>query len=733
MSLDTPIQRRRVLGFMVAGPTLAMAAKVGLDKSRPAGAALPEHSPEAPDFEDFTDIFLATGTPTYYDLLIDIKPDNRVYFEVPRMEVGQGIMTTISMLLADNLDVPLDNIDVALSKAEPRRGAGQITGGSHSTRSLWDPVRVVAAQMKGRLVTAGAERLGVNPRTCRTADGYVIAPNGDKVSYGEVSAAAATITPKVTLAVKDPKEYKIIGAGRVRHNARDLVQGKAPFAMDLPIKGALPTVIAMEKTHGATVVSIDDAEAKKMPGVIAITQIPGMPELLIPGGVAVTAETFGQAKKAKNALKIQWSDGPMDQLSDAQIDDQLGGIIDQVTAPDTGEGLVEGQFRWPYVPHAPMEENDCAADVTADRAEIWGGNKVPISAQRSIARTLGMKEDQVVFHVVPAGGSMGRRLFHDPHVQAAQISQRLGKPVKLQWMREEGIKHGRCRPVSIHNVRATIKGGNVGTFEHRMACAEMDLRHGLGDIISGAVTEYNNAGASQYFFTHSVKLPYKTGLTSLTLKEQLLAKPTAAWRVVYNGQVATINEIMIDELARFMGKDEYEFRREYLDSERHVAVLDKVAQEGQWGRKLPAGVAQGIGMHDEYKSIVAYLVEIDTRGKEPRMTRCTIAVDPAYAINPTGIASNLYGQANDGFSTVFTAGLHVDNGTTRESNFHDYKWGRMFNIAPEMSCHILPQSNATPGGIGELGIPAASGACANAWARATGKKPRNFPLNEFGA
>jgi isoquinoline 1-oxidoreductase beta subunit len=172
---------------------------------------------------------------------------------------------------------------------------------------------------------------------------------------------------------------------------------------------------------------------------------------------------------------------------------------------------------------------------------------------------------------------------------------------------------------------------------------------------------------------------------------------------------------------------------EMLESERHKAVLSKAAEEGQWGRNLPAGVAQGIGMHDEYKSIAAYLMEIDVRGKEPRMTRCTIAVDNGFCVNPEGTKSNLLGQAHDGFALVFRGGLHVDNGATRESNFHDFKWTRMFDSTPDMSVSILPSSNVLPGGIGELGVPAAAGAAANAWARATGKQPRNFPLNEYGA
>jgi isoquinoline 1-oxidoreductase beta subunit len=727
--LDTPIERRTVLkGFLIAGPTLAIGARLGLADG---ANAWPTKTDELPDQQDFTDVFVLTQQPTVYDLKIEIKPDNRVYLEGPRQDIGQGFLTMISMLVADNLDVPFENMDTICSPAEQKRGAAQITGGSHNTRVLWDPARIICAQMRGQLMAAASQKMGVPVTALRTENGYVIATNGQKVSYGEISELAATLPPAKAALPKTSKDFKIIGKPHVKYQADKIVRGTFPFSMDLfSSKEYLPTVVAMAATHGASVVSIDDSAAKAMKGVIAITHVPGMPDYLIPEAVAVTAETFGIAKKAKNALKIKWSAGPMDQLSDAQIDDLLNGIIDKVTSP--GEGI-DATFRWPYVPHAPMEENAACANVTSDKAEIWGGDQIPNIGQRHLAETLGMKVEQVEYHVIPAGGAFGRHLFHDQEVHAAQVSQRIGKPVKLQWMREEGIKHGRCRPVSIHHVKATVSNGDVVSYEHRMACPEMDLRHGLGDVVSGYITEYNNEGACQYFWAHTQKVIYKTGPTAITLKQRLLAKPTAAWRVVYNGQTCAINEIMIDELARSLGKDEFEYRMSMLDSDRHRAVLEKVAHEGQWGRKLPDGVAQGFGMHDEYKSIAAYLMEVDVRGKEPRMTRCTIAVDNGFCVNPTGTTSSLLGQAMDGFALVFRAGLHVDNGATREANFHDYKWSRMFDSAPEMAVHILPNSNVLPAGVGELGVPAASAAAANAWARATGKQPRNFPLNEYGA
>jgi isoquinoline 1-oxidoreductase beta subunit len=727
--LETGVDRRQVLkGFLIAGPTLAVAARLGFADS---ASAFPTKTDEAPDVLDFTDIFYATETPSTYDLKIEIKPDNRVYFEYPRMDIGQGVITSTTMMVADNLDVPMENMDTVLSPAEQKR-APYITGGSKNTRVFWEPVRVICAQMRGQLMAAAATKMGVPVTALRTEDGYVVATDGRKLSYGELTADAAKLPVAKAALPKNPSEYKYIGkAHQTKYHAREIATGQWKYSTDLfSSKEFLPTVLAMPATHGAAVVSIDDSEAKKIKGVIAVTHIPGMPDVLIPEAVAVTAVTTGIAKKAKEALRIKWSAGPMDAMSDAQIDEMLNEIIDKVASP--GEGI-EAVFRWPYVTHAPMQENAACADVRKDSAEIWGSDQIPTTGQRQVAETLGMKVEQVKYNCVPGGGAFGRHTHHDEIVMAAQVSQRIGKPVKLQWLREEGIQHGRCRPVSIHHVKATIANNEVMAFEHRMAGSELDLRHGLGDIVSGYVTEYNNAGASNFFFTHTQKLAYKFGPTALTLKERLLAKPTAPWRVVYSGPVGGSNEIVIDELARSLGKDEFEFRMQYLDSDRHRAVLEKCAHEAQWGKKLPEGVAQGIGMHDEYKSISAYIMEIDTRRKSPRLNKVTIAVDCGYCVNPSNVENQMVGQAMDGFATVFQSGLHIDNGATRETNFHNFKWPRMFDSPLEADVHIIPSTMMPPGGIGEVGTPAATAAAANAWARATGKQPRNFPLNEYGA
>src|SRR5581483_9034350 len=271
-------------------------------------------------------------------------------------------------------------MDTTLAPAEQRLAAAQITGGSHNTRVLWDPIRVICARMRGQLMTAASQKLGVPVTALRTEDGHVIATDGRKLSYGELSADAAKLPPAKAALPKSPKEFKIIGTPHTKYQGRDLYTGKWQFTTDLfSSKQFLPTVLAMAATHGASVVSIDDSEAKKIPGFIAVT--------LIPEAVAVTAETTGIAKKAKNALKIKWSAGPMDSMSDAQIDDMLNGIVDKVTSP--GEGL-DAVFRWPYVPHAPMQENAACADVKKDSAEIFSSDQIPNTGQRHVAETLGM-------------------------------------------------------------------------------------------------------------------------------------------------------------------------------------------------------------------------------------------------------------------------------------------------------------------------------------------------------
>ncbi|HEV8626207.1 MAG TPA: molybdopterin cofactor-binding domain-containing protein, partial [Acidimicrobiia bacterium] len=329
------ISRRRFLGFLVVGgPTLAIGARLGLDGVFGNGAsAVDVGIPEVTDAGDLTDFYMVSGAPFSYDLMIEITPENRVRFEVPRAEIGQGVVTAASMMLADNLDVRLADIDASLSPAERRRQTAQITGYSKSVRELWDPIRIISAEMRARLATAGADYLGVPAHTVRTEDTHVVATDGRRVAYGTIAAAAAQLkAPRVAPAPKPLNKLKVIGTPHSRIDAREIVTGHARYAMDVTVEGALPTVMAFPPTAGARFVSVDEAAARTLPGVVAVTPVPGRPDIRIGGGVAVTARTFGQAIKARDALNVTWTEGSMDHMSDKEISQLMYSLLEPCNA-----------------------------------------------------------------------------------------------------------------------------------------------------------------------------------------------------------------------------------------------------------------------------------------------------------------------------------------------------------------------------------------------------------------
>ncbi|MEE8601413.1 xanthine dehydrogenase family protein molybdopterin-binding subunit [Euzebya tangerina] len=737
------LDRRSFVGYALKGAALGVAVRFGVDALAPSTAQALVAIPELADELDLTDLLIISGTPFYYDYLIQVTPENRIVFELPRMEVGQGILTTAMMILAEEIDVRLDQIDASLSSAEFRRATGQITGGSHSTTSLWDPLRRVAATFRQQVVQAAAARFGIAPTDVTTQDAVASAPDGRSAPYADLDAGTEGPMPLSILAEpKSAEQYRVIGQPTRRVDAHDIVTGKVDYAMDLePVAGALPCVVARPPTLLGRVASYDDSAARDLPGVEAIMQV----DLDVEGsssGVAVVARSTGEAFRARDALQITWQDGPSTGVSDDDVIDQLR-AANLPTLPDIPllTDSVGGEFIFPYFAHAPMETMTAIADVSGGTARIWTGAKTPLSAQAKIARDLGMLPTDVEVNVIKTGGSFGRRLFFDAAIEAARISRALGRPIKLLFTRQDDTSHGRCRPLSVHDVKATYTRGLLGggeplTFDHRAATAQLDLEHGFGDAITSIGGELVPFGFNQTVWHTTQLMQYEVGVTTLLLNETPLnavttAVPTASWRGIYSGTAAVANEIVIDELARALGHDEAQFRLDRLDDDRSRAVLQTVLTEGGWGRSLPSGVAQGIGLHKEYKSRAAYLVELDTRGAEPRVTRATCAVDVGRAINPLGLESQMQGALVDAISYIIRTAIHLDDGAIRESSYGDFEVPRMDHTPPEMSVHVMPPTEELPGGAGELGITASAAAVANAYARATGRVPRRFPINEY--
>lgn len=710
------LSRRQFVVHSLAATTLTVAAPLGCDSATAEGAERTVKGDRRP-----SDV-LVTGIDAEM-LVLEVTPANKVVVRLPRVEVGQGVTTAVAMMIAEELDARLADVDIPL--ADARNEGNQFTGGSSSVSSLYVPARRLAALARAKLVTAAARRWHVPARTLRTRGTRVFAPDGRSATFGSLTRSAARITrPTVPTDPKPASKHRLIGRPTTRIDARDLITGKAKYTGDLTVAGAAPTVVARPPTIGGKVLSVDSGAARAMPGVHAVVQIDG--------GVAVVAETFHHAFQARDALRITWAPGPLANLSDSGIRSRLRAAVPKLEAPPRGSTQTEAEFEFAFVSHAPMEVLTAVADVRSGRAEIWFSAQTPTSAREDIASRLDLPVSKVRVHVLRGGGSFGRRLNHDAAIEAAVISQQARRPVKLMWSRADDIRHGRMRPASQHRIRASHARGRIVAFAHATASVSESFEE-QGLSTQGGVRRAQ-VGANGAVRAPAAPLPSDSGLYNfgrLSGKSGSvdLAMPLGAWRSVDSGTVRTAEEIVVDEIARSLGRDPVAFRRTTLRSKAVRAVLDKVATAGKWGRTMPRGHAQGVAVHEEYDSCVACLVEIDAVDpKNPRVTKVVMAADVGTAVNPRGLEAQLMGTAVDGISTILRAGLHIDRGAVRESSFADFHYARQRHAPQHFEAHIMPSRRA-PGGAGELGVPAASGAVANAYARATGTEPRRFPLN----
>jgi len=704
-AVPVELGRRRFLTWLVAAPTLMVAARL-----EAAEAAEGTSSEEAS-----------------FSAYITLRLDGQVLATLPRTEMGQGITTGVAMLVAEELDTGLASVDVRTADADSR-WAIQLTGLSSTMRYLAGPIRAAAASARARLVTAAALRWGVPAHTLTTANGEVHAPDGRRAGYGELAEdAARVLLPLVSSQPKPPSEYTLVGQPTGRVDARDIVTGAARYALDLDVPGAVPLVVARPPTLRGTVVDFDASAALAMPGVLGVARLPS--------GIAVAAGNSAQALAARDALRISWAPGPASHLSDAGIRTRLKNAMGPRPLPPLFTArTLEGRFDFPYLAHAPMETQSCVARVESDRAELWLGAQDPKFVQREVAEALGWSlfPQRVTVHTARAGGGFGRRFFAEAAVEAALASRALGRPVKLLWTRNDDMRHGRYRPASHHRILAYVgAGGSILGWNHQAAIPTVEFPHGFGDLVTALAGRTLPEMTSATFFHLTQHVPYRFGLVSQELREVSLPIPTASFRSVFTSQVGVANEVFVDQLARELGRDPVELRRSQLTSDRLKAVLNKVALEGEWGRALPAGVAQGVAVLEEWDSAIAHLVEVDCTGPEPKVLRAVIAADVGLPINPRSIEAQLQGAAIDAFSTTLSAGLHIDAGAVREGSFADYRWLRMRHTPAEVQVHLV-RSDDRIGGVGELGYPSAAAALSNAIARATGTMPTRFPLLDAG-
>jgi isoquinoline 1-oxidoreductase beta subunit len=713
--------RRRFLQYTIAGSASLVIGGTWLaGKETEAFVSIPELG----ELLDFGDVLKLAESPYTENLVLEVTHDNRIRLELPRLDMGQGIATALALLVAEELDADYESTDVVHSDRRTDRPFS-ITANSSSIRTMWDPVRKVAAQARARLVSAAARRWDTDPELLSTSDSKVYGPEGLVTSYGDLSEDAAKVSiPLVSTSPKSVAEYRLIGTPRPRKNARAIVTGRQVYTLDTQVDGALPTVIAHSPDIGGTLIGWDDTQARSMAGVVDVVKIST--------GIAVIAQTFQQAFRARDALEIEWSRGPVAGRSDNDMRSELEALspeLERVIWPFRSHTAV---FEYPFAAHAMMEVMAAVADVRRGEAEIWYASQSPNYVAHEVSKAIGMPASRIKIHIPYAGGSFGGRLFGEVAIEAAEISQLAGRPVKLMWSRNDDMRRDRFRPLARCAIQASWLGASTYSFEHNCTAAVTGFGHGLGDAFTAAGVSVFPHQISQAAFQTMVSIPYRFGITNHQLVEHDFGVVTGSWRAVFSGLTTTSNEIFIDELARKRGDDEVLFRRRNLDKEVARRCLDKVVEMGNWGRSMPDGHAQGIAIHTEYQSACAYLVEIDITGSEPRLTRAFCAVDVGLPVNPLGLQAQMEGMLIDAWSIMFRAGIHIDDGVVREGNYLEFPWACMRHTPFNIEVHVFPaQPDGEPGGAGELGFPAACAACVNAYARASGTRPRRFPIGEF--
>jgi len=730
--LEVALGRRRFMTYLLGVPALAVATRITFDAVAPdaAAAALPS-APSVEEMFDIGEALVVASAPTMPLVKLEIGEDGVARMGVPRIEMGQGITTALGMLIAEELDLRMDQVEVTCADARPELVLNQMTAGSSTIRAFYDPVRVLAATARARMLAAAAvEWLPVGSLT--TSGGSVTSDDGRTATFGELSRPAADPALQVGAVVpKAASDHKIVGTPVRRVDALDIVTGRKRFTMDLQVPGALPTMIRRAPTWNGTFRSLANRGAiEAMPGVLAVATIPS--------GVAVVAETFEQARAAVCAVDATFSAGPVPNESNDSIMQKLKKAALPFAAPALGAVTVEASYEWPSASHAFLETECAIADVRPGGAEIWSGFQAPIVAQQKIAVELGLPQKSVKAHVVPCGGGFGRRVFFDTAMEAALISKAVGKPIKLMWHRTDDMRHGRCRPANVQNFRATLVAGQVATLEQRVCGVSTDYRHGLGEILTatatalpeGAKQAVANDAFGQAVFLTFVASPYNFGVYDKRQTELSLGIPTSSYRSVPNQTARGSEEMFVDEIAERLGVDPVEFRRSTLKSERTRAVLDAVVDAGDWGRRMPTGFAQGIGVHVESRSHTAALIELDCRDpKNPLVTKAVMAVDVGKVINPLGLEAQMQGGLAEAISLTLKAGLHVVDGLPLEGSYSQYHFARQKDFPSDLEIIIMPSHDGPLGGAGEVGSSAPTGAIANAYARATGVRPRTFPIN----
>jgi isoquinoline 1-oxidoreductase subunit beta len=676
----------------------------------------------------------ATGAPKTYppNAFIKISPDNTTTLIINKLEMGQGVNTSMAQLIVEELDCDWGKVRSLSAPVDAVYNHTvfpmQMTGGSTALKTTYEQYRRIGASMREMLLSAASQRWGVPVAECRTEDSFILHPAKGKLSYGELAEAAGKLPFPTTVKLKAAKDFKVIGKSVTRVDAHDKSNGTAIFGIDVKIPGMAYVMVARSPVLGGKLISFDDKKAKAIKGVTDVVRFGD--------SVAVFGKNTWVARQGRDALVVQWDFRGKDNFSNeslmADFKSRLAnpGVVvdkrgDAAGALKKSVRKISVEYEFPYLAHACLEPMNCTISFDGKKAEIWAGFQMPTGDRETAAAILGIPREKIFLHTVYAGGSFGRRANKncDYVAEAASLARVVKKPFKIVWAREDDMKGGYYRPMTFHQAELGFDAKNqLKAWNHRIIGQSviagspfepMMVKNG----IEGTVVE----GVAQ--------TPYSLTNFQCDLQRPTPNMTTLWWRSVGHTHSGYVMETLIDEIAHESKKDALALRKQWLKkSPRHLAVLDLLQKHSNWGKKPPKGHAYGLALHESFDTVVGHVVDVSYSDGEIKVHRVQSAVHCGTVVNPEGAKSQVEGAILYALTAALYSEIVIKDGQVQTANFDTYPMAR-HNEAPVVEVYFVP-SQDPPTGLGEPGVPPLAPAVANALFKLTGKRIRKLPFSK---
>ncbi len=662
---------------------------------------------------------------------ISIDKTGKVSILNHRSEMGQGTFQTVPQMIAEELEVSLDDVHISFAPGHPSKFGSQVTGGSSTVRGSYKTLLQTGATAREMLIEAAAKKWNVSKNDCYAENGFVIhKPTGKKLGYGELVEDASKLTPPKEVKLKRREDYKIIGKPLPRQDNPNKINGKAEFGLDVKLPGMLYAVIERSPRFKGKVKSFDDSATMKVAGIKKVVKTTAPVFAFEREGVAVIADSLWAALEGRKALKVEWDDQRIERLNtdqlfarmkeDLKIDalsQRSGGNADGVF--ERTENKVEAIYETPYEAHACMEPLTCTAHVQGDKVEVWGPIQAPDWVQRDISGRLKLDPQNVKVNMTFLGGGFGRKAFMDYTFEPVLLSKEMNAPVQVVWTREDDMTQGPFRPGAVYECKGSIDGERINSFQAKMAAQNMNHQWSPNPDR----TAFNDSTIEGFLETYFESIPHYS-FGDVPTESPI---PVMWWRSVYSSTNAFAYESFMDELALKAGKDPLEFRMNHFSNERYRLLAEKLRDVSGWGSK-GKNEGYGIAITECFKSIVGEVVKVSKKADgKIKIDKVWAVMDCGWYVNPDIVRAQVEGSIVMAYGAAAVHETHFMDGKAVETNFHQYKMPRI-NEIPEIEVHIM-ENDEKPGGVGEPGLPPFAPALCNAIFDLTGKRIRKLPFN----